>query len=121
MATKTMTTRQEHLRAMEAAEKDRSKCWDGFTLACEELSEIASGRSKFSAKEKKAAIALSVVARVEGGLTDIMKTEFANQYRILGAPGDFGYSQPEGKALQAVYEWWNKLVVSKKPDLESRG
>ncbi len=43
-------------------------------------------------------------------MTKVMKREFVNQYKILGAPGDFGYDTLEGRTLQAVYEWWNKLV-----------
>jgi len=113
MATYTITDRQEWLARMEAAGTDMVACWEGFYQACRELAGVAGWSREFNAKEKKAATALELVALMEGGLTDVMKTEFMNQYKILGAPGDFGYETNEGRAMQAVYGWWNKLVYAK--------
>ncbi len=113
MAAYTITDRQEWLAQMEEAGNDMAACWNGFYQACRELSDVGSRSREFKAKEKKATAALELVARMEGSLTDVMKSEFMNQYKILGAPGDFGYGTNEGRAMQAVYGWWNKLVQAK--------
>lgn len=105
-----VTSRREWIERMEQAGADRVACWIGFYDACVELSNVASESQVFNAAERKAAIALEIVARLEAGYTQIMRSEFRNQYQILGAPGDFGYDTDEGRAMQAVYEWWNKLV-----------
>lgn len=107
-----LTPRSEHLEAMRAAGKNAEACWAGFTKACSELSQVASKSDQYSPREKKAARAIGLVARVERGFTKIMRDEFNSQYQILGAPGDFGYDQPEGQAMQAVYEWWDAVCVA---------
>jgi hypothetical protein len=109
-----VTERSVTLGRIKEAAKDREKCWLGFYEASKELSEVASRSQEFNARERKAAIAIELVARLEQGPTKIMRDEFMSQYRILGAPGDFGYWYPEGKALQAVYDWWNCVLQSVK-------
>ncbi len=109
-----VTERSISLEKMKQAGTDRWKCWQGFYEASRELAEVAGKSREFNARERKAASAIELVARLEGGPTKIMRDEFMSQYRILGAPGDFGYHHPEGKALQAVYGWWNKVVQSLK-------
>ena len=113
MTTITLTDRQTWIERMDAAGESIAACWAGFYEACRELSDVGSRSREFNAKEKKAAAAMELVARMEGGLTDVMKSEFMNQYKILGAPGDFGYGTNEGRAMQAVYGWWSKLVQAK--------
>ena len=113
MATITLTERRTWIERMEAAGRNMVLCWPGFYEACCELSEVAARSRKFDASEKKAAIALELVARLEGGMTQVMKDEFKRQYKVLGAPGDFGYDTKEGQAMQAVYEWWNELCYAK--------
>lgn len=110
----TLTAREVTLARMEQAGTDLGKCWQGFYDACKELSDVAMGSKEFNARERKAGVAIELVARTEGGPTKIMRDEFMSQYRILGAPGDFGYHGPEGKALQALYGWWNKVLQSVK-------
>jgi hypothetical protein len=39
-----------------------------------------------------------------------LKGEFQKSYKIIGAPGDFGYGTPCGDSLKAVYEAWNAVV-----------
>jgi hypothetical protein len=104
------TDRASWLQRVKEAGTDFEKCWEGFCDACQELADVAHGSRQFNLREKKAATALELVARMEGGLTVVMRQEFRSQYSILGAPGDFGYGSPEGSCLQAVYCWWNVLV-----------
>ena len=61
-----LTSRNEHLDAMRAAFRKPTECWLGFVKACQELADVATESDQYSAREKKAAIALGVVARVEG-------------------------------------------------------
>lgn len=116
---KTITLRRVWIERMNQAGKDREACWKGFYEACQELSEVGSRSRKFKANERKAAIAMELVARLEGEQTKVMKDEFMRQYKVLGAPGDFGYDTNEGRAMQAVYEWWNKLCQADKPQTAS--
>lgn len=104
----TITSRREWIDRMNAAGKDQA-CWKGFYDSTQELAAVALDSCEFSQREIKAAVALELVAQLEGARTDIMCREFAMKYKILGAPGDFGYDTREGRAMQAVYEWWNRL------------
>ena len=117
---KTITLRRVWIERMDQAGKDREACWKGFYEACRELSDVGSRSKKFNPNERKAAIALELVASLEGEQTKVMKDEFMRQYKVLGAPGDFGYGTNEGRAMQAVYEWWTKLGQSNKPQTDSR-
>lgn len=108
-----ITERRTWIERMGLAGKDMDACWAGFYEACRELSNVACQSREFSDKEKKAAISLELVANLEGGKTEKMSGEFMRQYRVLGAPGDFGYGTNEGRAMQAVYEWWNKVCQAK--------
>lgn len=114
MELRLLTARKTWIDRMTAAGTNYEVCWEGFREACGELEWVASVSRQFSAEEKKAAKALELVVRLEGGMTDIMKEEFHRQYKVLGAPGDFGYHTKEGHAMQAVYEWWNLLCQATK-------
>ena len=107
-----ITSRRSWLDRMEQAGIDKAACWIGFYDACVELSDVAAESTEFNPKERKAAIALELVARLEGGKTKVMAAEFMSQYKVLGAPGNFGYDTNEGRAMQAVYEWWSKVCAS---------
>ncbi|TXH55010.1 MAG: hypothetical protein E6Q97_09670 [Desulfurellales bacterium] len=113
MSNVVLTRRNDWIVRMKNAGTSAEACWQNFRDAATELANVAMSSSEFSEREKKAAVALELVCILEGRLTRIMRNEFPKQYKVLGAPGDFGYDSPEGRAMQAVYECWNCLLQAK--------
>lgn len=107
------TSRPEWLARMQWAGDRSDRCWQNFAAAVAELSAVAAASKEFGPREKQAATMLEIETLDQGGATPSMRTQFAKQYKLLGAPGDFGYDRPEGIALQAVYECWNALLKAK--------
>lgn len=101
-----ITERRDWVDRMEKAGTDTEACWAGFCDACQELVEVCSASKLFGSVERNAAISLETVAQDAGGPTEGMNHEFENAYDVFGAPGDWSYERVEGRAIQAVYEWW---------------
>jgi hypothetical protein len=40
---------------------------------------------------------------------------FQEAHRAIGAPGDWGYGEPEGDAVKAVYDAYNAFATATKP------
>lgn len=74
------------------------------------LVEIARTSDSFGDKERIAAGRLIDALAVSDGLTQSMKVTFRMCYRILGAPGDWGYYSPEGQCLKDLYGCWNECL-----------
>lgn len=108
-----LTSRQDWIVRMREAGGERGPCWRNFADSVAELTSVASLSTKFTRAEKQAAVMIESAMLDQGGATDALRAAFRQAYKVLGAPGDFGYDRPEGRAMQAVYECWNAVLASK--------
>jgi hypothetical protein len=81
----------------------------GFVMAVERLAAVAAKSREFKSREKDAAALLYSNVSFAASV-DECKQAFNAAYRVLGAPGDFGYGTPEGDAMKGVYDSWNKAL-----------
>lgn len=81
----------------------------GFVLAVERLAAVTLSSREFKEREKVAVADLMTAASEATSVAEC-KAAFSSAYRVLGAPGDFGYDSPEGQAMQGVYQAWNKAL-----------
>lgn len=87
--------------------------FEQFRLACAILDQVARTSKEFGNRERTAAFELSQCAENAKHPSE-MRESFRDAYRLLGAPGDFGYGSPEGDALQDVYSRWNAALQAEK-------
>lgn len=80
-----------------------------FVAAAESLSMIAAASTQFGPREKDAAAAL-FRNTTDACPVDECRQAFNGAYRVLGAPGDFGYGSLEGQGMQVLYACWNEAL-----------
>lgn len=81
-----------------------------FRERVQELDRLRVSSKEFGPREKRAITDLVTAVIQSDGVMQSLRLAFAAAYKALGAPGDFGYGTPEGKALQRLYQAWNDAL-----------
>ena len=87
--------------------------YEEFQQAAAHLAHVAIESKEFKQREKDGACGLYRNVR-ECASVDECRQAFEAAYKALGAPGDFGYGSPEGKAMQRLYAAWNAALTERR-------
>jgi hypothetical protein len=87
--------------------------------ACALLTRVAAAEStEFDGRHRAAITDLYLAVSGSGSITQAVIVEFKKAYRVLGAPGDWGYGYADGEGLRALYDTWNTAVKQPRPAVE---
>jgi len=78
--------------------------------AISKLVKVGRDSRDFGGREQGAIVILEAAAMDYPTNPNKLVASVRLAHRVLGAPGDFGYSTPEGCAMQDLYQAFNLLV-----------